>query len=987
MLRDLPITFPFQGLSENFSFSKQAVGTSRDALNMRGLDPLTGRLRGAQRPGWAKYNSATVNGSNGVVNLGVVVGDDSRVTYSEFSDANIETVGNGKTAGGQDCLAFCQDFDGNLYGLDGDTGFTMWNPEREVVASFTLPVQSGSLRAIAVDQGRNVYVSVSTGGTQSEARLWKCKAESDGSYTLAWELSLVNVNGASGADNVCYGTRIKVVGTTMYVAVSDLTPTKAEAEVHVYNGVDANAAPTAPSYSFAVLATETAASSGGLVPYGMDVSSGGDIAVAATELNGSNVPAADQEQYLVRYDSTGSEKWKKDATTVTHGGFGLDCKFDANDGIAALGSYFSPGSTDEHITVWADGSAGTGLLVWKGPSVSADFSATPFVRLDTDKYLNVYVPWPTAGGYTVRGYDEEGTEIIDIPDSGTGVRTYGVLVPVNYPDYGDDAVEVPEFLHVCFKRQGAQNVSGATNATPIVVTTGSTHDLEVLDIVRVEGVKGNRKANGEWVLSAVPSTTTITLKGSAGGGTYSAGSTDGMTPLSAIRTYRLVDSSISTGSQRTQKVLAVAGGNIEASVSGTAWTAPTGGTGALASGSEFISGVSMFGKRYYTDGLTTVVYDLAEDEVTTHTATKGEVPQRCKLLAQWRERLVHARSADDGHNWFMSAAGDQTDYDYNPVNPTATTAVAGNLSDAGRVPDIINSVVPWSDDLLFFLCDHSIWRLTGDPQAGGVIDNVSQTIGGAFGASWARDPLGVLYFFSTEGGIYRMTPVGLPERISVDWIERRLQNVDLSVRHARLEWDFRSEGLVMFLVARDGSGGTQTEHYFWEQKTAGWWPMKFGKESGATNLEPLSTLVLDGDDPDDRLLLIGCEDGYVRQQSETQKYDVGSSANVAIDSYVTMGPFTWAEADSNLRTISLQVTLADKYGGANWELFASDRPDVLGDIKAFGKLSSGRSPNIYRARTVGQYFWLRLRNADEDHWAFENASLKIAPAGRKRVLT
>lgn len=63
------------------------------------------------------------------------------------------------------------------------------------------------------------------------------------------------------------------------------------------------------------------------------------------------------------------------------------------------------------------------------------------------------------------------------------------------------------------------NITGATNATPIVVTLPSGHGLKNGDRIAVAGITGNTGANGEWALGAVGATT-ATLLGSVGNGTY-----------------------------------------------------------------------------------------------------------------------------------------------------------------------------------------------------------------------------------------------------------------------------------------------------------------------------------------------------------------------------------------------------------------------------------------------------------------------------------
>jgi hypothetical protein len=65
-------------------------------------------------------------------------------------------------------------------------------------------------------------------------------------------------------------------------------------------------------------------------------------------------------------------------------------------------------------------------------------------------------------------------------------------------------------------------ISGASNATPIKITTVNAHTLSTGAFVEISGVLGNTNANGQWQVT-VTSATQLTLNGSVGNGSYSGG--------------------------------------------------------------------------------------------------------------------------------------------------------------------------------------------------------------------------------------------------------------------------------------------------------------------------------------------------------------------------------------------------------------------------------------------------------------------------------
>ena len=65
-------------------------------------------------------------------------------------------------------------------------------------------------------------------------------------------------------------------------------------------------------------------------------------------------------------------------------------------------------------------------------------------------------------------------------------------------------------------------ISGATNATPIVITAAHGIPVGDVDVMQISGVGGNTAANGTWIVQAL-TTTTLALRGSAGNGAYTTG--------------------------------------------------------------------------------------------------------------------------------------------------------------------------------------------------------------------------------------------------------------------------------------------------------------------------------------------------------------------------------------------------------------------------------------------------------------------------------
>ncbi len=105
------------------------------------------------------------------------------------------------------------------------------------------------------------------------------------------------------------------------------------------------------------------------------------------------------------------------------------------------------------------------------------------------------------------------TAVRTIP--GDTIRIMGSPAPTSL---GQNGVWTSEAL------QPTRGISGATNATPIEITSlSAAHNLSTGDTIVITSVGGNTAANGTWEIT-VTAANKFTLDGSAGNGTYTASS-------------------------------------------------------------------------------------------------------------------------------------------------------------------------------------------------------------------------------------------------------------------------------------------------------------------------------------------------------------------------------------------------------------------------------------------------------------------------------
>lgn len=189
----LRLVSPRKGLSENWSKRDQERGTTPDELNARVQDPVTGRLvDSAQRAGFRKFSTVAI-GASKVADMIEVQLDQKAVTYSVVADASITALTDKPPSHGA-VRDLAMDDVGNVYVLDGNLGWAKYSADLKFVQAVAAPVvnRAAVLRALEVDEFRNVYVGVGEGGLQSDAFLarWNPRLDLNGKveYRLTWTI-------------------------------------------------------------------------------------------------------------------------------------------------------------------------------------------------------------------------------------------------------------------------------------------------------------------------------------------------------------------------------------------------------------------------------------------------------------------------------------------------------------------------------------------------------------------------------------------------------------------------------------------------------------------------------------------------------------------------------------------------------------------------------------------------------------------------------
>lgn len=152
---------------------------------------------------------------------------------------------------------------------------------------------------------------------------------------------------------------------------------------------------------------------------------------------------------------------------------------------------------------------------------------------------------------------ESAVEVVTLWENASGTPTNPASAPVHRA-YGPDGVMANGVGSGSAKHSGS--VTGATNASPIVITSAG-HGLATGMRVTVANVGGNTAANGTFQVTKVTDNT-FSLDGSTGNGAYTSGGTWNVSGLYTFSVTAAAADGYEAGQTYTVLATATVGGTV-----------------------------------------------------------------------------------------------------------------------------------------------------------------------------------------------------------------------------------------------------------------------------------------------------------------------------------------------------------------------------------------------------------------------------------------
>lgn len=984
----IELPFPSKGLDESQPLYRQPLGTTPSCLNVRPWNARNGRDQGAQRPGLEKLldDRAQINGDYSIQELTqitvsggatTVFGGGQIYAFKTGSWLILNTDGEQVTEviGNENHMA-CFDNAGDYYVAFGDSSSAAYT-EKLFVRKFRGSEPSRSLAQSQADIAATAASAATRGVARAAVYAKEGAAKAKADAVLAAELSGTSTYRGSGAVGSHGATYRGVAYRGPGAGASSAAATAAAAAAAAYaaaiaalDKADADAAGvvTVGKLEEQIWSIELDSTTGVMQrPLGIQVSDG-IVYLYAAEGEGADNTA------LYRIDAAngnafGTNPWISGASLLSYQGLGtvvnsVNTHMAIGKAVIGVATY---NDTDDAARVQLITKA-TGVAVGTFNVKTGGAYGVTDIQGDADD--NFYICFAN----NTTGVDATFTPVCN------AIRKVNSAGATQWTFTGATGV-----FGVCYDRifqrllcvgealTGAANVAILDASTGAISTSGSINSGNKCYGIRADG-------RGEYIVAGL---TNQVMKVTAAFAETWRNSYTGVSRyfMAANSGWDVV--SRTAGPGRVTRLIAISNGTVTGFDRKSVIPA-TSGSSAISGVPAVIMSAQNGPRLYFVDGTTTFKrYNPLTHAVETWSASSGSLPVNSadgpRLCESWRGRLVLSGIISDPQNWFMSAVNDPRNWEYGAATTVSTQAVAGNDPDVGLSPDVITCILPYSNTELWMGCDHSIIKFTGDPMAGGRIEVVSATIGMAWGRPWCRAPNGAIFFVSSLGSVYRLGNEGNMRPFSHQ-IDKRLAQLDVGRTIFRMSWDDRWNGFHLYCTPLDKR--QYATHYWWDQGTDSWWPDQFTQRDH----NPKCVYTFDGDEPEDRIVVVGSWDGYLRTFVDTARNDDGQ----AIRSNVTIGPLQLKQlAGFTLKDV--QMTMDTESDRIDWRVRTgnSAQDALAANAQASGTFGAGRN-HSQPARLFGQAAYIELSSSEKNRtWAMETLQLGMMPSGpnRQRIFT
>lgn len=376
---------------------------------------------------------------------------------------------------------------------------------------------------------------------------------------------------------------------------------------------------------------------------------------------------------------------------------------------------------------------------------------------------------------------------------------------------------------------------------------------------------------------------------------------------------------------------------------------------------DWSSGTGVGTVKETTPGAVPSTVSLAvTDSGAVPTSYAGAVIHRNRLILFGPNHLWAASEVDAYGNWDFAKK--------TSIRPFTSANIIS--SSPGSMNDPIIAAIPWTNDLLVFASDHSLWAIRGDLAFGGRVDLLSAGVGILGPSAWTIDPNNNLWLIGT-GGIYRGVGNGIFTPINVGKYSNYFQTLNRTTHTPSCVWDRDRYGLWIFANGEDS--------LFYNARDESFWPTTLGPAATACG-------IFDGPDPADRQVLFAEGSSPTVYSIDTAADDPGG----AIASRIFLGPLLpFGDGQNGILTETM-ITMGDDPDAGdysfNYTLQAGNSPYqayAAPSETATGTITTANRAARIRSKLRGNYFFLKLANSGAGSlFEFESATFKFKSAGR-----